>query len=240
MKESETRDQITNKDISIAIRPMEEVDCSVTIRPMEEVDFGVAVRPMEEVDCSVTIRSMEAKDVVEASKIEAEVFSMPWKAEDFLEMVEAPYAYYFVACVSYAPLKASGEASEMAVDASDVDGEVSDVAVDASEVGSEISEKSGEAERIVGIIGLRDIAGEAEITNVAVKGEYRGLGIGRKLLEKALDQCSQLKINDVTLEVRASNQVAINLYESVGFKGEGYRPNFYEHPTEDALIMWKR
>lgn len=202
MKESETRDQITNKDISIAVRPMEEVDCSVTIR------------------------SMEAKDVVEASKIEAEVFSMPWKAEDFLEMVEAPYAYYFVACVSYAPLKARGEASEMAVDA--------------SEVGSEISEKSGEAERIVGIIGLRDIAGEAEITNVAVKGEYRGLGIGRKLLEKALDQCSQLKINDVTLEVRASNQVAINLYESVGFKGEGYRPNFYEHPTEDALIMWKR
>ena len=238
MKESETRDQITNKDISIAVRPMEEVDCSVTIHPMEEVDcsvtihpmeevdFSVAVRPMEEVDCSVTIRSMEAKDVVEASKIEAEVFSMPWKAEDFLEMVEAPYAYYFVACVSYAPLKARGEASEMAVDA--------------SEVGSEISEKSGEAERIVGIIGLRDIAGEAEITNVAVKGEYRGLGIGRKLLEKALDQCSQLKINDVTLEVRASNQVAINLYESVGFKGEGYRPNFYEHPTEDALIMWKR
>ena len=226
MKESETRDQITNKDISIAVRPMEEVDCSVTIHPMEEVDFGVAVRPMEEVDCSVTIRSMEAKDVVEASKIEAEVFSMPWKAEDFLEMVEAPYAYYFVACVSYAPLKARGEASEMAVDA--------------SEVGSEISEKSGEVERIVGIIGLRDIAGEAEITNVAVKGEYRGLGIGRKLLEKALDQCSQLKINDVTLEVRASNQVAINLYESVGFKGEGYRPNFYEHPTEDALIMWKR
>ena len=233
MKESETRDQITNKDISIAVCPMEEVDCSVTIRPMEEVDFGVAVRPMEEVDCSVTIRSMEAKDVVEASKIEAEVFSMPWKAEDFLEMVEAPYAYYFVACVSYAPLKARGEASEMAVDASEV-------AVDASEVGSEISEKSGEAERIVGIIGLRDIAGEAEITNVAVKGEYRGLGIGRKLLEKALDRCSQLKINDVTLEVRASNQVAINLYESVGFKGEGYRPNFYEHPTEDALIMWKR
>ena len=226
MKESETRDQITNKDISIAVRPMEEVDRSVTIHPMEEVDFGVAVRPMEEVDCSVTIRSMEAKDVVEASKIEAEVFSMPWKAEDFLEMVEAPYAYYFVACVSYAPLKARGEASEMAVDA--------------SEVGSEISEKSGEAERIVGIIGLRDIAGEAEITNVAVKGEYRGLGIGRKLLEKALDRCSQLKINDVTLEVRASNQVAINLYESVGFKGEGYRPNFYEHPTEDALIMWKR
>lgn len=236
MKESETRDQITNKDISIAVRPM-EVDRSVTIRPMEEVDFGVAVRhmevdfgvavrPMEEVDCSVTIRPMEAKDVVEASKIEAEVFSMPWKAEDFLEMVEAPYAYYFVACVSDAPLKASGEASEMAVDASDV--------------GSEISEKSGEAERIVGIIGLRDIAGEAEITNVAVKGEYRGLGIGRKLLEKALDQCSQLKIDDVTLEVRASNQVAINLYESVGFKGEGYRPNFYEHPTEDALIMWKR
>jgi len=43
-----------------------------------------------------------------------------------------------------------------------------------------------------------------------------------------------------TLEVRLSNTPAIRLYESLGFKGEGVRPGFYERPVEDALIMWKR
>jgi ribosomal-protein-alanine N-acetyltransferase len=40
--------------------------------------------------------------------------------------------------------------------------------------------------------------------------------------------------------VRLSNTPAIRLYESLGFKGEGVRPGFYERPVEDALIMWKR
>jgi len=43
------------------------------------------------------IREMEAGDVEAASRIESEAFSMPWSAEDFLEMVEADYAYYYVA-----------------------------------------------------------------------------------------------------------------------------------------------
>ncbi|MDE7430041.1 MAG: GNAT family N-acetyltransferase, partial [Lachnospiraceae bacterium] len=43
-----------------------------------------------------------------------------------------------------------------------------------------------------------------------------------------------------TLEVRVSNQAAIGLYEKLGFASEGIRPNFYEKPTEDAMIMWKR
>lgn len=143
----------------------------------------------------VVIRSMEETDVEAASRLESSVFSMPWRAGDFLEMVKADYAYYFIA---------------------DLDGQV------------------------VGICGLRDIVGEGEITNVAVDKDYRELGIGSKLMKKIIDQCGQLKINDVTLEVRASNQAAITLYESYGFKGEGIRPNFYDNPKEDALIMWRR
>ena len=149
----------------------------------------------------INIRPMEESDIEKAATLEEATFSMPWKAADFLEMVKATYAYYFVA---------------------------------------EMTPVSGDNDSIVGICGLRNIAGEGEITNVAVDEKYRRCGIGRKLIERALDQCSQLDISDVTLEVRAGNEAAIGLYEKFGFKSEGIRPRFYEHPTEDAQIMWLR
>ena len=43
----------------------------------------------------------------------------------------------------------------------------------------------------------------------------------------------------LTLEVRASNYAAITLYGSRGFRGEGRRKNYYDHPKEDAIIMTK-
>lgn len=143
----------------------------------------------------VQIRAMEAADVAAVSKIESETFSMPWSERDFLEMLEADYAYYYVA---------------------ELDGEV------------------------VACCGIRNIVGEGEITNVVVRSDCRGRGIGRKLFEYMLSQTTQIGIGDCTLEVRVSNQTAIRLYESCGFHSEGIRPSFYEKPQEDALIMWKR
>ncbi|MCR4851872.1 MAG: ribosomal-protein-alanine N-acetyltransferase, partial [Lachnospiraceae bacterium] len=55
-----------------------------------------------------------------------------------------------------------------------------------------------------------------------------------------LEKCDSLGVGDVTLEVRISNEAAIKLYEGFGFKSEGIRPGFYERPTEDALILWRR
>ena len=43
----------------------------------------------------------------------------------------------------------------------------------------------------------------------------------------------------LTLEVRESNYAAIALYGSRGFRGEGRRKNYYDHPKEDAIIMTK-
>lgn len=143
----------------------------------------------------ILIRELAAADVEAVSKIESETFSMPWSAEDFLEMVEADYAYYFVA------------------------------------------EYEGE---IAGCCGIRNIAGEGEITNVVVAAKHRRKGIGRMLMEYMLNKTKEVGIGDCTLEVRVSNLPAISLYESLGFKGEGIRPGFYEKPAEDALIMWKR
>lgn len=100
-----------------------------------------------------------------------------------------------------------------------------------------VAEEDG---RIVGCCGIRNLAGEGEITNVAVMESCRRRGIARKMLGYALEQAKENGVGACTLEVRISNLPAIRLYESFGFKGEGVRRGFYENPAEDALIMWKR
>ena len=95
-------------------------------------------------------------------------------------------------------------------------------------------------EEVVASCGLRHIVGEGEITNVVTKGTIRGKGIGRQILLQLLEEGAKMGAEAFTLEVRVSNAPAIHLYESLGFLSEGIRKNFYEEPTEDALIMWKR
>ena len=95
-------------------------------------------------------------------------------------------------------------------------------------------------EEVVASCGLRHIVGEGEITNVVTKSTMRGKGIGRQILLQLLEEGAKMGARDFTLEVRVSNAPAIHLYESLGFVSEGVRKNFYEEPTEDALIMWKR
>ena len=95
-------------------------------------------------------------------------------------------------------------------------------------------------EEVVASCGLRHIVGEGEITNVVTKNTMRGMGIAKQMLLQLLEEGSKMGAKEFTLEVRVSNAPAIHVYESLGFVTEGVRKNFYEEPTEDALIMWKR
>ena len=102
------------------------------------------------------------------------------------------------------------------------------------------AEQNEEQEKIVGICGVKKIFEEGEISNVAVHPEYRGRGISRRMLELLIREAGKEGVESFTLEVRAGNSIAIRLYESLGFRTEGIRPRFYEHPVEDGLIMWLR
>lgn len=93
---------------------------------------------------------------------------------------------------------------------------------------------------IMGYAGVWFIGEEGHITNVAVRPPYRGCGLARTLLQLLEHVAGQMNVTGLTLEVRPSNDAAIALYESCGFKEEGRRKHYYENNGEDALIMWKR
>lgn len=92
----------------------------------------------------------------------------------------------------------------------------------------------------VGYMGLSAIAGEGYVTNVAVLESYRNKGIGKQLLIAAAQWAKKMGLEFISLEVRASNEAAISLYEKMGFEKVGLRKKFYEHPQEDAIIMTRR
>lgn len=91
---------------------------------------------------------------------------------------------------------------------------------------------------VVGYGGLWLSVDEAHITTIAVAPEYRGRGIGELLLNGLIDQALALNADMLTLEVRASNIVAQQLYLKYGFRPAGTRPRYYTDNGEDALIMW--
>ena len=75
--------------------------------------------------------------------------------------------------------------------------------------------------------------------NLAVAPRHRRQGIARQLVEALGDALRAQGVQSLTLEVRASNEAAIQLYRSLGFTQVGRRPNYYTKPREDALILRK-
>ena len=73
-----------------------------------------------------------------------------------------------------------------------------------------------------------------------VAEKFRGRGIASRLLQELMVRGNAQGVEAYTLEVRVSNSIAIHVYEKLGFVSEGIRPDFYERPTEDAMIMWRR
>ncbi|EKD73093.1 MAG: hypothetical protein ACD_45C00465G0008, partial [uncultured bacterium] len=82
---------------------------------------------------------------------------------------------------------------------------------------------------------------EAHILNLGVRPAYQGKGVGRTLLEYILLEVKQHKMRMIYLEVRRSNEKALNLYRKLGFVEISERKNYYamDHGREDALVMAK-
>lgn len=96
-----------------------------------------------------------------------------------------------------------------------------------------------DGEDVVGYAGMHLMSGEGYIDNIAVKPSYQRQKIGSALLERLILTASRENAEFISLEVRKSNDAAKALYEKFGFVSVGTRKNFYDMPTEDAVIMTK-
>ena len=85
-------------------------------------------------------------------------------------------------------------------------------------------------DKVCGYLIILDSIDVYEILAIATVEEYRNKGIAQELLDK-------IKTKDIFLEVRESNQVAINFYKKNRFKEISIRKNYYSEPTENAVIM---
>ena len=92
---------------------------------------------------------------------------------------------------------------------------------------------------VAGYVGSQSVMGETDMMNIAVSPDYRRQGVAAALIEELVRQLKVGGNHCLTLEVRASNEAAIKLYEKLGFIQVGRRPNYYRSPKEDALILRK-
>ena len=99
-----------------------------------------------------------------------------------------------------------------------------------------VVEEGGE---ILAYCGFWSVLDEADICNVAVRGDARRRGLAKAMLKELMEEGRKLGVTAFTLEVRVGNMPAIALYRKLGFESAGVRPGFYTKPKEDALIMWK-
>ncbi len=95
----------------------------------------------------------------------------------------------------------------------------------------------GNAIRVYGIMSVA--VGEAHIFNVCVHPDHRRQGWGRQMMRALLEDARRRGAHTAFLEVRPSNQAAIQLYRGLGFNEVGMRPDYYPAPEgrEDALVM---
>ena len=91
--------------------------------------------------------------------------------------------------------------------------------------------------RILGYVGFWLIADEVHVSTIGVHPDFRRQGIGDRLLRTALEKAKQFGAEMATLEVRASNDGAIQLYQRYGFEIVGRRRDYYHDNHEDAILM---
>jgi [ribosomal protein S18]-alanine N-acetyltransferase len=108
----------------------------------------------------------------------------------------------------------------------------------------EISKPSGiclaacQADHMLGYLICSRYETVWHVMNIAVDVDHRREGVASALLIDLYRRVDDQRAR-YTLEVRCSNEAAIQLYEREGFRAAGLRRRYYQDNGEDALIMWR-
>ena len=181
---------------------------------------------------------MRVEHIPAVSAIEKQSFPQPWPQNAYRrEIVENRMAHYIVArrlgdTPADAPLSEPSPSRESGA----LMGRLSRLLRPPERPRS--PELAEELRSIVGYAGIWVMTDEAHVTTIASHPEMRGRGVGELLLVALIHRSLEIGARWMTLEVRASNSVAQNLYRKYTFKEMGVRRRYYSDNGEDALVMW--
>jgi [ribosomal protein S18]-alanine N-acetyltransferase len=95
----------------------------------------------------------------------------------------------------------------------------------------------GETGSLCGWLAASLMAEQSELEFVVVAPQQRGKGVARALMQAWVEWARDAGVNELLLEVRASNEAALRLYRGLGFQEQGRRPGYYRDPMEPAVLM---
>ena len=173
------------------------------------------------------IEPMQLRDVAEVMEIERLSFPSPWSARAYRYELQQNNLSYYLVVRPRRPLakKEPGFWAELRREHF------------VERLRRSLGVAAPPEVNILGYGGFWLMAGEAHISTIAVRPEWRQRGIGELLLVAMLELAVELGGDLATLEVRVSNVAAQSLYQKYGFAKVGLRPHYYRDRGEDALIM---
>ena len=181
------------------------------------------------------VRPMEERDLLQCAEVERDAFPALFPPTSFRRELKNKIARYMVAT------RVGGDGSRPAPGGPDTPASAGARPLINRLIGRIRRQRSSAwqvgQEFVAGFVGIWYMVDEAHIVAVGVRSGYRGKGIGELLLISAIEQALELDARLVTLEVRVSNSVALNLYHKFGLTEQGVRKGYYTDNREDALIM---
>lgn len=99
--------------------------------------------------------------------------------------------------------------------------------------------ESKKSKDFIGAVSLWIDENKAQINNIYIIQKYQNKKLGKAFMDYVMKYFKSRNIDEVTLEVRKSNEIAIKMYESYGFELVTLRKNYYSN-GEDALFMYLR
>ena len=167
---------------------------------------------------AVVLRPMHLSDVPQVSAIDRLCFTTPWPARSYrYELTQSRNSKMFVLSLPKQECAQSERNLRALLD--------------------HLRSGSPDAGTVVGYSGLWFAADEVHISTIGVHPDWRGLRLGELLLFAMLRQAVRMGARVTTLELRVSNQVALNLYQKYGFEVIDCRKGYYRDNREDAWVM---